>query len=273
MKCPQQKVDASELSFTAGDVKNAAGLSYRQLNDWDSKGALPNSREQQAGWRKFSVRDLFVLMVCSEVRKRYGMPLEKLAWLKSFMMQDGADHFEAAVRMMQYGLAVFIFTDLEESFDMDTDIAIADMLELGYCRYDHPHAYIFVCINPIVNKILAALKKPARLEISDKVYNARRAADTEFRVQDDAELAVLGAMRDEDVKRFTVSLKGDKEILLEIEQDVPEGADIKTAVSSHDFQTVTIKRHQGKNVRIWRTTPKKISREKIRRLVVTKLND
>src|SRR5439155_4997525 len=184
------------------------------------------------------------------VRKRYGMPLEKLVWLKSFMLQEKADHFQIAVRMMQHGLAVFIFTDLEESFDMDADIAIADMLELGYCRYDHPHAYIFICVNPIVNKILTALKQPGRLEISDKVYQARWAADAVFRVQDDAELAVLDAMRDDDVKRFSVTKKWDKEILLEIEQELPEGADLNTAVSSHDFQTVTIKRHEGKNVRI-----------------------
>ena len=253
-------------------MKHAAGLSYRQLNDWDSKGALPNSREQEAGWRKFSVRDLFVLMVCSEVRKRYGMPLEKLVWLKSFMLQEKSDHFQAAVRMMQHGLAVFIFTDLEKSFDMDADIAIADMLELGYCRYDHPHAYIFICVNPIINKILTALKKPVRLEISDKVYKARWAANYKFRVQDDAEFAVLDAMRDNDVKRFSVTKKY-KEILLEIEQELPEGADLNTAVSSHDFQTVTIKRHEGKNVWISRTMPKKISREKIRKLVIVQLND
>ena len=175
--------------------------------------------------------------------------------------------------MMQHGLAVFIFTDLEESFDMDADIAIADMLELGYCRYDHPHAYIFICVNPIVNKILTALKKPGRLEISDKVYKARWAADAKFRVQDDAELAVLDAMRHNDVKRFSVTKKWEKEILLEIEQELPEGADLNTAVSSHDFQTVTISRHEGKNVRISRTMPKKISREKIRKLVIVQLND
>ena len=274
MKRPSTKVDSTDPSFTAGDVKHAAGLSYRQLNDWDSKGALPNSREQEAGWRKFTVRDLFVLMVCSEVRKRYGMPLEKLVWLKSFMLQEKADHLQAAVRMMQHGLAVFIFTDLEESFDMDADIAIADMLKLGYCRYDHPHAYIFICVNAIVNKILTALKKkPVRLEISDKVYKARWAADAKFRVQDDAELAVLDAMRDNDVKRFSVTKKWDKEILLEIEQELPEGADLNTAVSSYDFQTVTIKRHEGKNVRISRTMPKKISREKIRKLVAVQLNE
>ena len=273
MARPQTKIDGNDPSFTAGDVKHAAGLSYRQLNDWDSKGALPNSREQEAGWRKFSVRDLFVLMVCSEVRKRYGMPLEKLVWLKSFMLQEKADHFQVAVRMMQHGLAVFIFTDLEGSFDMDADIAIADMLKLGYCRYDHPHAYIFICVNPIVNKILTALKQPVRLEISDKVYKARWAADAKFRVQDDAELAVLDAMRHNDVKRFSVTKKWEKEILLEIQQELPEGADLNTAVSSHDFQTVTIKRHEGKNVRISRTMPKKISREKIRKLVVVQLND
>jgi len=213
------------------------------------------------------------LMVCSEVRKRYGMPLEKLVWLKSFMLQEKADHFRAAVRMMQHGLAVFIFTDLEGSFDMDADIALADMLKLGYCRYDHPHAYIFICVNPIVNKILTALKQPVRLEISDKVYKARWAADAKFRVQDDAELAVLDAMRHNDVKRFSVTKKWEKEILLEIEQELPEGADLNSAVSSHDFQTVTIKRHEGKNVRISRTMPKKISREKIRKLVVVQLND
>ena len=272
MADPQTRIDGNDPSFTAGDVKHAAGLSYRQLNDWDSKGALPNSREQEACWRKFTVRDLFVLMVCSEVRKRYGMPLEKLVWLKSFMLQGGADHFQAAVRMMQHGLAVFIFTDLEKSFDMAADIAIADMLELGYCRYDHPHAFIFICVNPIVNKILAALKKPVRLEISDRVYKARWAANDKFRVQDDAELAVLDAMRDDDVKRFIVTAR-DKEILLELEQELQEGTDLNTAVGGHDFQTVTIKRHEGKNVRISRTMPKKISREKIRKLVAVQLNE
>ena len=69
-------------------------------------------------------------------------------------------------------------------------------------------------------------------------------------------------MRDNDVKRFSVTKK-DKEILLEIEQELSEGADLNTAVSRHDFQTVTIKRHHGKNVQISRTVPKRISRKKL----------
>ncbi len=64
-----------------------------------------------------------------------------------------------------------------------------------------------------------------------------------------------------------------KKSLLELEQELPEGTDLNTAVSGHDFQTVTIKRHEGKNVRISRTMPKKISREKIRKLVAVQLNE
>lgn len=262
MKRGQSKIDARDPSFTARDVKDAAGLSYRQLNDWDSKGALPNSREQEASWRKFSTRDLFVLMVCSEVRTRYGTPLEKLGWLKSIMLQE-AGHFEAAVGMMNLGLAVFIFTDLEKSFSMESDIDIADLLNMGYCRFDHQQAYIFLSVNPIVNRILAALKDPVRLDVSDAVYKALWTEHNRFRAQDFAELAVLDAMRDNNLTRFIVTKKGDQEILLESEEELPTGADLNTAMCSHNFQTVTVKRHEGKNVWISRLMPKKISRRKI----------
>ncbi len=38
--------DTEERLYRASDVKRASGLSYRQLNDWDSKGVLPASREE-----------------------------------------------------------------------------------------------------------------------------------------------------------------------------------------------------------------------------------
>ena len=159
---PIKRETGSETpAFTARDAKGAAGLSYRQFNDWEARGALPSQREQEAGWREFSIRDPFVLMICSDIRKRFGVPLEKLARLKAFMLQKDVDHFNAALRMMKYGLAVFILTDLEEIFVMDADFAIAELLELGYCRYDARQAYVFLCVNPLVNRMLAALKEPA----------------------------------------------------------------------------------------------------------------
>ena len=67
--------------FTASDVKAVGGISYRQLNDWDSKGALPTQRVGSSGWRKFDSRQLFVILICAEIRNKFGVSIEKLAWL------------------------------------------------------------------------------------------------------------------------------------------------------------------------------------------------
>src|SRR5688572_23058003 len=86
--------------LTAGDAKEAAGLTYRQLNDWDEKGVLPENESREARWRRFSPREIFALMVCSAIRKEYGVPLKSLKWLSDYMLQEGANHFEAAVQII-----------------------------------------------------------------------------------------------------------------------------------------------------------------------------
>ena len=123
-------------------------MTYRQLNDWDSKGALPNQREQSNGWRKFDPRQLFVVLVCSEIRKQFGVPVEKLAWLQKFMLQNDANHFSAAVEMMRLGLAVLILTDLSDQFEMDSDREIGRLLNFGYCRRDESQSYVLLLVNP-----------------------------------------------------------------------------------------------------------------------------
>jgi DNA-binding transcriptional MerR regulator len=205
-----------ELQFTASDAKKVGGVTYRQLNDWDSKGALPNQqREQGAGWRKFDPKRFFVLLVCAEMRKQFGIPIEKLAWLQRFMLQDDANHFLAAVRMMERGLAVLIFTDFCENFNMDSDFDIADLLKLGYCTREEPQSYVLLSVNSIVNKMLAALKKPVRLNISEATYRALASASAEVRVRDTAELAVLQAMRRPNVSRLKITELKSKKVLIE----------------------------------------------------------
>lgn len=209
--------------FTASDARRAIGVTYRQLNDWDSKGALPRHRTRSSGWRKFDPRQFFVLLVCGEIRKRFGVPIEKLAWLQKFMLQDGADHFLAAVEMMRLGLAVVIFTDLSEQFEMDSDFAIGQSLSLGFCGDDKPQGYVLLLANPLINKILAALRNPMRLEISHKNYDALRNALAATRARDTAEAAVLETMRQPNTSKFTVEWTNDTEVVIEI--DVKEGID------------------------------------------------
>jgi hypothetical protein len=107
---------------------------------------------------------------------------------------------------------------------MDSDFAIGDLLGLGYCRYDKPQSYVLLLVNPIINKMLAALKNPTRLEISEKVYDALGVVEAATRVRDTAEFAVLEAMRQATASKITVVQTNEEEILLEIEmKDEEEG--------------------------------------------------
>jgi len=202
--------------FTASDVRKVGGVSYRQLNGWDSKGALPSQRVRSSGWRTFDPRQLFVILVCAELRMKFGVPIKRLAWLQKFMLQDGANHYSAALEMMRRGLAVVIFSDLNEQFEMNLDSVIGNSIRLGYCRYDEPQSYVLLLVNPIINKMLAAQMEAPRLEISYKSYYELRDAEATTRVRDTAELAVLEAMRHPNTSQLTVVPMSDKEVLLEI---------------------------------------------------------
>ena len=148
---------------------------------------------------------------------KFGVPIKKLAWLQRFMLEDEANHYSAAVEMMRLGLAVVIFTDLNEQFEMNLDSVIGNSIRLGYCRYDEPQSYVLLLVNPIINKMLAAQMEATRLEISDKSYYELRAAEAATRVRDTAELAVLEAMRHPNTSQLTVVPMSDKEVLLEID--------------------------------------------------------
>ena len=251
-------------TFTAGDVKNASGMSYRQINTWDSKGNLPNQREQGASWRKFSSREIFAIMVCKEIRDRFGTPLESLRYVRNFMLQDGANHLQAAVDMMRCGFAVFILTDLKETFVLDSDLEFEDMFHYGYLRAGESQGYVFVQVNHLVNRLLACLKKPAALHIHDEVYDAVSQARLEPILRNEHELAIIRAIRQGDYKRVTLTKKNDSEMLLEVEQDLSGSEavkDLNAVIAEHDFQTLTVSRHAGKNVRVKRTLPVPLKRK------------
>lgn len=212
------RTSSEKQKFSASDVKEIGGVTYRQLNDWDSKGALPRQRKKKAGWRKFDPKQFFVVLVCAEIRKQFGVSIEKLAWLQRFMLQDGADHFSVAVTMMRHGLVVVILTDLSQQFDMDADFAIGDLLGMGYCRRDDSQSYVMLSVNPLINKMLGALKTPLRLQVSDRIYSALRDAQALTRIRDTAELAILRTLRESNISKITITPIKNTEVLLEIEQ-------------------------------------------------------
>lgn len=249
--------ESQNQRFTASDIRKAGGISYRQLNGWDSKGALPRQRARSSGWRKFDPKQFFVILVCAEIRKQFGVPIEKLAWLQKFMLQDGANHFSAALEMMKRGLAVLIFTDLSHQFEMDADYAIGSSIDMGCCRYDEPQSYVLILVNPIINKMLLALKNPVRLEITATIYDALIGLKAAMTVRDTAELEVLKLMRESNVSKISVTQTNKKEVVLEIDENAEGGGTIRNdqiSPTCHEKDQVAP---------ISRTVVKKVAKEAI----------
>ena len=149
-----------QVEYTASDVRKMAGLSYRQINNWNSKGALPGEREGKEGWNKFSARDMFALMVCSKIRMQFHVPLESIKWIQSFMQQKGKEHLKAAIGLNAdyFGCTVWLLTDCKTTFIMERDYKFEDMFNRGFFRDDGPEGYIFLKINPILNRCMEYLE-------------------------------------------------------------------------------------------------------------------
>lgn len=252
--------------FTAGDVKQLAGLSYRQLNDWEARGAMPSDRSRDGAWRKFTPKEIFALMVCGEIRQRYGIPVEKIRFVRDFMMAENADHLAAAIRLMEHGLAIYLLTDFGETFIMDSDLEFADLMQNGYFRADHPEAFVLIRLNDIVNRLLKALKTPLELKPHDGVYRVNAETLAAITVKTQTELDLLQAVRSREIDHVSVTVKpwGISEISSEgnipPEQILEKDGTINLAPSG-SFETFTISRADGKMVRARRKIPMKYSEE------------
>ena len=80
-------VDLRDPIYTAGDVTRLAGLSYRQINDWDARvGVMNSGRDSAEGWRKFNLLEVFALCVCAKLREELLVPLDKVGNLYRWMI-------------------------------------------------------------------------------------------------------------------------------------------------------------------------------------------
>lgn len=258
---PKSSTPQPEQDFRASDVKEVADLSYRQLHNWDSKGALPSQREAKEGWRRFTTREVFVLLVCKEIREKFGVPLESLGFVKSFMLQKEADHFRYALTMMKdYGLTVYLLTDFKETFILDNDLEFEDLFELAFFRGDDPAGYIFLKLNPLVNRLLKWRDLP-ELKTSNVVYDSLNVARTRERAGSQQELEVLRLIREKAYQRILVHLKGGKIVEIDVEEDLSKDElakrekDIRELLNDKDYQTITVQRHDGRIVHISRKIP------------------
>jgi len=248
---------SDERDLRAKDVKDATGLSYRQLNDWESKGAVPNERKEKSKWRKFTAREVFVMSVCKEIRDSFKVPIESFGYIRSFMLQKGANHFEYSLRMMRMGFCVYLMTDLKEFFVMDTDLEFEDLFRLGVFRGDDPQSYIFIKVNPLVNRMLN-MKNLSSIKINEEVYDSLHEFSQQSTTRTNEERELLKLIRNKAYKRITAHLKGAKIFQVDTEEELGEefrskqDKELLKIIKEKKYQTIFLQKHDNKIVRISR---------------------
>ena len=122
------------------------------------------------------------------------------------MMQEGANHLAAAIRLMTHGLHVFLLSDLKETFVMDSDLEFRDYMELGYFRVEETRPFVFFRLNEIVNRLTGAMKEPMQLKPHDDVYGQKGRLDAALAVRTLPEFYVLRALRSGKYDRVVVEV-------------------------------------------------------------------
>lgn len=144
-----------EPRFTASDVRDLAGLSYRQLNDWEARGTAPTTRGSGAGWRRFTGQQMFALMVCAELRQRFGIPVERLRFISDTLARAEAGHYEEATDLGSNSTPTWLVTDLSRWLDVHAGRNLAEKIAE---RLDDPvidGALLWLNVSPLVTRLLS----------------------------------------------------------------------------------------------------------------------
>lgn len=211
-------------------------------------------------------------MVCAEIRKQFGVPLESLGYVRSFMLQKGADHFGTAVQLMdRLGVGVYLLTDLKKEFIMDSELEFTDLMTHGYFRPDRQQAYIFMSVNHLVNRLLACLKEPIHLELHGRGYEIMHLIRETTTASNQQEVQVLNLIRQRAHKRVVMHLKDGEVIRADLEGQM-SGEELQSrekkileALEMGDYETVTVTMRGGKVAHVARRNPIRFDTSRHRR--------
>lgn len=193
------------------------------------------------------------------------MPLESLGYIQSFMLKPNADHFRYAVETMgSVGATLYLQTDLQTTFQITTDVDFGDRFQDGLFGGDAPAAFIFLKLNPIVNRLLSCLDTPIELKATDRLRRFVRDARLKTAARNHEETEVLRLIRSKDYQRVVIHLADGNIISADTEQELSKASpvDLEALLATHDYQTITVTKHNGTVVRALRKTPIKFPKHR-----------
>ncbi len=115
--------DSAILEFTGPRAAKIAGISYRQLDHWDTEGIVHPSMSQAEGSgsrRRYRYDDLVELRIVKRLRES-GVPLRKIRSIFDYIRKDLAEEVASARLVIEGANVVLVRSDAE----------LIDMLQRG----------------------------------------------------------------------------------------------------------------------------------------------
>lgn len=151
----------TQKTLRSSDVKRILGISYRQINDWESRGVLESillrsSKGKGERWRKFSIADLFCLGIIREAKQR-GISITSLRNLVQETLFT-KDLLYQAFPYLVHGLDVLLYTNLESWAEYYCRKKEESEIKLPLQDISESKIVVLLPINGIVEEVLNKLE-------------------------------------------------------------------------------------------------------------------
>jgi DNA-binding transcriptional MerR regulator len=129
-----------------------ADITYRMVNDWDSRGMFDAERKTIHGWRKFSIVDVIKLSIIKKLKDE-GFPLYKLKGVLGWLEYSPAIEF--SIKQLIEDTNCYLYTDLEDEYGIYSNEELLNFLKL---KKEKERIAIIVPINLLIKNILISIK-------------------------------------------------------------------------------------------------------------------
>jgi len=152
-----------ERTLTSRDIWNLLKISYRQLNDWETRGMLKSifarpMSESPEGWRKFSILDLLSLGLLKEA-KRLGISITRLQKLMREIFSVGGLLYDT-IPYIVYGFDVYVYSDLNEWISVASPDPEDKLFGPPIDDLKESEIVVIIPLNRIVDGLLQRLELP-----------------------------------------------------------------------------------------------------------------
>lgn len=251
------------LRTAAFGVKTARSivpnLTYRKLNDWDSKDLVsPHRGNKEAGWRRFSTIGVITLLMITDLRNlgfgtaRIGAILKRVS-NSSVTLSGGKPERQKKVKFLELEHAIFASLSGVKMVLLisgaGTTLFLPESLAVGVCfrseGWDFP-----ITILPFfsyVDRLAEAL------EYKIEVQEDSAAAALLERIVTTREKKIIEIIRDKRYQEILLKRTDGEKIWIKA-RSKKDGRfserDVLKAMESGDFQSVTVTTEQGQQVSI-----------------------